>query len=36
MNDLIVNTRVTGQIRAGRKNIYDPSTDIINCAGVLA
>ncbi len=29
MNDLIVNTRVTGEIKLDGKNIYDPSTDII-------
>lgn len=29
MNDLIVNTRVTGTINLDGKNIYDPSTDII-------
>jgi phosphate transport system ATP-binding protein len=29
MNDLILNTRVTGQIRFEGKNIYDPSTDVI-------
>jgi phosphate transport system ATP-binding protein len=29
MNDLILNTRVTGNIKLDRKNIYDPSTDII-------
>jgi len=29
MNDLILNTRVTGSIQLDGKNIYDPSTDII-------
>jgi phosphate transport system ATP-binding protein len=29
MNDLILNTRVTGQIRFEGKNIYDPATDVI-------
>ena len=29
MNDLILNTRVTGSIKLDGKNIYDPSTDII-------
>jgi phosphate transport system ATP-binding protein len=29
MNDLILNTRVTGNIQLDGKNIYDPSTDII-------
>jgi len=29
MNDLIVNTRVTGKIKLDGKNIYDPSTDVI-------
>jgi phosphate transport system ATP-binding protein len=29
MNDLILNTRVTGNIKLDGKNIYDPSTDII-------
>lgn len=29
MNDLILNTRVTGSIHLDGKNIYDPSTDII-------
>jgi phosphate transport system ATP-binding protein len=29
MNDLILNTRVTGDIKLDGKNIYDPSTDII-------
>jgi phosphate transport system ATP-binding protein len=30
MNDLIVNTRVTGAIKLDGKNIYDPSMDVIN------
>ena len=30
MNDLVLNTRVTGQIRLDGKNIYDPSMDVIN------
>jgi phosphate transport system ATP-binding protein len=29
MNDLIVNTRVTGEIKFDGKNIYDPATDVI-------
>jgi phosphate transport system ATP-binding protein len=29
MNDLVLNTRVTGQIKLDGKNIYDPSTDVI-------
>lgn len=29
MNDLILNTRVTGEIQFDGKNIYDPSTDVI-------
>jgi phosphate transport system ATP-binding protein len=29
MNDLILNTRVTGSIQLDGKNIYDPSTDVI-------
>jgi phosphate transport system ATP-binding protein len=29
MNDLVLNTRVTGEIRFEGKNIYDPSTDVI-------
>jgi phosphate transport system ATP-binding protein len=29
MNDLIVNTRVTGEIKLDGKNIYDPATDVI-------
>jgi phosphate transport system ATP-binding protein len=29
MNDLILNTRVSGQIRFKGKNIYEPSTDVI-------
>ena len=29
MNDLILNTRVTGNIQLDGKNIYDPSTDVI-------
>jgi len=29
MNDLILNTRVTGKIKLDGKNIYDPSTDVI-------
>ena len=29
MNDLVLNTRVTGNIKLDGKNIYDPSTDII-------
>jgi phosphate transport system ATP-binding protein len=30
MNDLVLNTRVTGQIKLFGKNIYDPSMDVIN------
>ena len=30
MNDLIVGTRVTGEIKLEGKNIYDPSMDVIN------
>ena len=30
MNDLILNTRVTGSINLDGKNIYDPSMDVIN------
>ncbi len=29
MNDLVLNTQVTGEIRFDGKNIYDPSTDVI-------
>lgn len=29
MNDLVLNTRVTGHIKLDGKNIYDPSTDVI-------
>jgi phosphate transport system ATP-binding protein len=29
MNDLVLNTRVTGEIRLDGKNIYNPSTDVI-------
>ena len=29
MNDLVLNTRVTGEIKFDGKNIYDPSTDVI-------
>ena len=29
MNDLVLNTRVTGAIQFDGKNIYDPSTDVI-------
>ena len=29
MNDLVLNTRMTGSIRLDGKNIYDPSTDVI-------
>ena len=29
MNDLVLNTRVTGNIQLDGKNIYDPSTDVI-------
>ncbi|HSE90177.1 MAG TPA: phosphate ABC transporter ATP-binding protein PstB [Candidatus Binatia bacterium] len=29
MNDLILNTRVTGSIKLDGKNIYEPSTDVI-------
>ena len=32
MNDLILNTRVTGNIKLDGKNIYDPSTDVIQLA----
>ena len=30
MNDLVLGTRVTGQIKLDGKNIYDPATDVIN------
>jgi len=30
MNDLVLNTCLTGSIRLDSKNIYDPSTDVIN------
>jgi phosphate transport system ATP-binding protein len=30
MNDLVLGTRVTGQIKLDGKNIYDPSLDVIN------
>jgi phosphate transport system ATP-binding protein len=30
MNDLVLNTRVTGSINLDGKNIYDPSMDVIN------
>jgi phosphate transport system ATP-binding protein len=30
MNDLVLNTRVTGQIKLDGKNIYDPSMDVIS------
>ncbi len=30
MNDLVLNTRVTGQIKLDGTNIYDPSMDVIN------
>jgi phosphate transport system ATP-binding protein len=30
MNDLILNTRLTGNIKLDSKNIYDPSTDVIS------
>jgi len=30
MNDLVLNTRLTGSIKLDSKNIYDPSTDVIN------
>lgn len=29
MNDLVLNTRITGSIKLDGKNIYDPSTDVI-------
>src|ERR671919_1774614 len=29
MNDLVLNTRVTGQIKLDGKDLYDPSTDVI-------
>jgi phosphate transport system ATP-binding protein len=29
MNDLVLNTRLTGRIQLDGKNIYDPSTDVI-------
>ncbi|HWP23197.1 MAG TPA: phosphate ABC transporter ATP-binding protein PstB [Candidatus Binatia bacterium] len=29
MNDLVLNTRLTGIIRLGGQNIYDPATDVI-------
>jgi phosphate transport system ATP-binding protein len=30
MNDLVLNTRITGEIKLDGKNIYDPSMDVIN------
>ena len=30
MNDLVLGTRVTGQIKLEGKNIYDPDLDVIN------
>jgi phosphate transport system ATP-binding protein len=30
MNDLILNTRLTGNIKLDSKNIYDPATDVIS------
>ena len=30
MNDLVLGTRVTGQVKLDGKNIYDPATDVIN------
>jgi len=30
MNDLVLNTRLTGSIKLDSKDIYDPSTDVIN------
>jgi len=30
MNDLVLNTRITGQIKLDGKNIYDPAMDVIN------
>jgi phosphate transport system ATP-binding protein len=30
LNDLVLNTRVTGEIRLDGKNIYDPAMDVIN------
>jgi phosphate transport system ATP-binding protein len=30
MNDLVLNTRVTGQIKLDGKNIYDPAMDVIS------
>lgn len=30
MNDLVLNTRITGQIKLDGKNIYDPVMDVIN------
>ena len=30
MNDLVLNTRVTGQIKLDGNNIYDPAMDVIN------
>jgi phosphate transport system ATP-binding protein len=30
MNDLVLNTRATGEIKLDGKNIYDPSMDVIN------
>ena len=30
MNDLVLGTRVTGQVRLDGKNIYDPATDVIS------
>jgi phosphate transport system ATP-binding protein len=29
MNDLLLNTKITGEIKLDGKNIYDPSTDVI-------
>jgi phosphate transport system ATP-binding protein len=29
MNDLVLNTRITGSVKLDGKNIYDPSTDVI-------
>lgn len=30
MNDLVLGTRVTGEVKLDGKNIYDPATDVIN------
>jgi len=30
MNDLVLGTRITGEVKLDGKNIYDPATDVIN------